>query len=256
MASDPELGSVITAEPELWGVEQVEAERVLIRLAVKTVPLEQWRVARALRARLKARARRGGHRADVTGTDHLQRRRRPAGVRPLASAPDVTELLVFLLIVLLAVVLIAGGLFLSRRGSRGADRCPTSSRRPPTVEAPPPKCEVARRTGRRGPEASSRRAVRERPRLRDRLGKTRAAFSGALTRRGKIDPETWDDLEEALLLADVGMPTTQRILEDVKARRRGGEGVRLRGGARAAQGRAARCCSSRATASCTRRRVS
>ncbi|MGZ4803877.1 MAG: mechanosensitive ion channel family protein [Acidimicrobiia bacterium] len=53
-AADPTLGSVITDEPEVWGVEQVEADHVLIRLAVKTVPLEQWRVARALRARLKA----------------------------------------------------------------------------------------------------------------------------------------------------------------------------------------------------------
>ncbi len=53
VAADPQLGSVITAEPELWGVEQVESDHVLIRLAVRTIPLEQWRVARALRARLK-----------------------------------------------------------------------------------------------------------------------------------------------------------------------------------------------------------
>ncbi len=54
MATDPEYGGAITDEPELWGVEAVEAERVMIRLAVKTLPLEQWRVARALRERLKA----------------------------------------------------------------------------------------------------------------------------------------------------------------------------------------------------------
>jgi small-conductance mechanosensitive channel len=53
-AADRELGSVITDAPEVWGIEQVEADHVLIRLAVKTVPLEQWKVARALRARLKA----------------------------------------------------------------------------------------------------------------------------------------------------------------------------------------------------------
>ena len=45
---------MITDEPEVWGIEQVEADHVLIRLAVKTAPLEQWKVARALRARLKA----------------------------------------------------------------------------------------------------------------------------------------------------------------------------------------------------------
>jgi small-conductance mechanosensitive channel len=54
MTDDPELGTLITDEPELWGVERVEAEQVMIRLAVRTLPLEQWRVARALRERLKA----------------------------------------------------------------------------------------------------------------------------------------------------------------------------------------------------------
>jgi moderate conductance mechanosensitive channel len=52
--SDPDLNGVITDDPEIWGVEAVEADHVLIRLAVKTVPLEQWKVARALRARIKA----------------------------------------------------------------------------------------------------------------------------------------------------------------------------------------------------------
>jgi moderate conductance mechanosensitive channel len=52
--SDPDLGPAITDDPEVWGIEAVEADHVLIRLAVKTVPLEQWKVARGLRARLKA----------------------------------------------------------------------------------------------------------------------------------------------------------------------------------------------------------
>jgi fused signal recognition particle receptor len=62
--------------------------------------------------------------------------------------------------------------------------------------------------------------VVERPRLRDRLGGTRKAFSGAFGRiRGrKIDDETWDELEESLLLADVGMLTTTRLLDGVRTR--------------------------------------
>jgi fused signal recognition particle receptor len=58
------------------------------------------------------------------------------------------------------------------------------------------------------------------PRLRDRLGRTRSALSGYLrSMRGhKIDDATWDDLEEALLLADVGMPTSQRLLDAVRTR--------------------------------------
>jgi fused signal recognition particle receptor len=124
----------------------------------------------------------------------------------------MSELIVILLIALLAVILIAGGLFLSRRSARTA--APTAA---PPPAAPPPVPEVLEPPA-AVPELEVEAPVRERPRLRDRLGKTRAAFAGALTRRARIDPETWDELEEALLLADVGLPTTQRILEDVKAR--------------------------------------
>jgi fused signal recognition particle receptor len=143
-----------------------------------------------------------------------------------------SELVVILLIVALAVLLIAGGLFLSRRSARGeAPPAPPILREPPPAppEAPPrPAPEVAvepepapEPEAPPAPEEPAPVAVVERPRLRDRLGKTRAALSGAftgITGRGKVDPETWDDLEEALLLADVGLPTTTRILEDVKAR--------------------------------------
>src|SRR5439155_17488345 len=62
--------------------------------------------------------------------------------------------------------------------------------------------------------------VVERPRLRDRLARTRGTFSGAFGRmRGhKIDDETWDELEESLLLADVGMVTTTRLLDALRSR--------------------------------------
>ena len=43
----------VLEEPEVWGVEQLGADGVAIRLVVKTPPLAQWDVARALRARLK-----------------------------------------------------------------------------------------------------------------------------------------------------------------------------------------------------------
>ena len=56
------------------------------------------------------------------------------------------------------------------------------------------------------------------PRLRGRLGRTRAAFSGLRGRRGRLDDECWDELEETLLGADVGMPLTMRLLEELKAR--------------------------------------
>jgi small conductance mechanosensitive channel len=44
----------ILTEPEVWGVEELTPTAVKIRVVVQTLPLEQWRVARELRARIKA----------------------------------------------------------------------------------------------------------------------------------------------------------------------------------------------------------
>ena len=58
------------------------------------------------------------------------------------------------------------------------------------------------------------------PNLRSRLGKARAALSGALgavVGRSGISDDTWDELEEALLLADVGFAVTQQLLEPLRA---------------------------------------
>src|SRR4249919_602535 len=63
--------------------------------------------------------------------------------------------------------------------------------------------------------------VEERPRFRDRLGKARAALTGALVGvrgRAGIDNDTWDQLEEALLRADVGVGVTDALLDDLKGR--------------------------------------
>jgi moderate conductance mechanosensitive channel len=43
----------ILEEPEVWGVESLDADGITIRLVVKTRPLTQWKVARELRARIK-----------------------------------------------------------------------------------------------------------------------------------------------------------------------------------------------------------
>ncbi len=45
----------------------------------------------------------------------------------------------------------------------------------------------------------------------------------ALRGRGSVDEQTWDDLEEALLRADVGVATTTALLEDLRQRVRSGE---------------------------------
>jgi fused signal recognition particle receptor len=62
-------------------------------------------------------------------------------------------------------------------------------------------------------------AVAERPRLRDRLGKARSLFGGylgAIRSRERIDESTWEALEEALILADVGADTAMALLDDLR----------------------------------------
>jgi fused signal recognition particle receptor len=60
-----------------------------------------------------------------------------------------------------------------------------------------------------------------RPRFRDRLGKARGLFGGFLgsvRTRTKIDEETWEELEEALIRADVGMAASTALLDQLRAR--------------------------------------
>ena len=52
---DDDFAGVIIEEPEVWGVESLLPDRVLVRVTLKTAPLEQWRVAREMRERVKAR---------------------------------------------------------------------------------------------------------------------------------------------------------------------------------------------------------
>lgn len=56
---------------------------------------------------------------------------------------------------------------------------------------------------------------------RGRLERARSALAGALGSlrgRERLDDEAWDDLEEALIRADVGVATTQTLLEAVRSR--------------------------------------
>lgn len=43
----------VLEEPEVWGVEQLDANAIVIRLVVKTLPADQYAVSRELRQRLK-----------------------------------------------------------------------------------------------------------------------------------------------------------------------------------------------------------
>jgi small conductance mechanosensitive channel len=54
MWRDPVWRDRMLDQPDVWGVEDIGVGGILLRLVVKTVPLEQWNVARELRARIKA----------------------------------------------------------------------------------------------------------------------------------------------------------------------------------------------------------
>jgi fused signal recognition particle receptor len=150
------------------------------------------------------------------------------------------ELVLILGIILVLVLAASGVAVASRRSQRrlaaaerdAADRAVTQPKpspvTPPETEAPrpatapadveaPPQEPVA-------PEPEPAAAEPEapvRPRLRDRLGKARAllaGYFGDIRGRSAIDDEVWDELEEALIRADVGVATTGRILDDLRGR--------------------------------------
>jgi small conductance mechanosensitive channel len=52
---DEDFGGVVIEQPEIWGIEAVTADAITMRVTMKTAPLEQWRVGREMRARIKAR---------------------------------------------------------------------------------------------------------------------------------------------------------------------------------------------------------
>jgi moderate conductance mechanosensitive channel len=52
---DEDYDGVIIEEPEIWGIEAITPDAITLRVTLKTAPMEQWRVARVLRERIKSR---------------------------------------------------------------------------------------------------------------------------------------------------------------------------------------------------------
>ena len=53
MATSAQWRRKVLEKPEIWGIESISAEAIVIRLVIKARPAEQWAVARELRLRLK-----------------------------------------------------------------------------------------------------------------------------------------------------------------------------------------------------------
>jgi small conductance mechanosensitive channel len=54
LVEEEEWKPLVLDRPEVWGVEQMTVDAVVLRLVVKTAPLQQWAVQRELRRRIKA----------------------------------------------------------------------------------------------------------------------------------------------------------------------------------------------------------
>ena len=52
---DDDFKGRVIEEPSVWGVQELGPDAVVVRVAMKTAPLEQWAVAREMRQRIKAR---------------------------------------------------------------------------------------------------------------------------------------------------------------------------------------------------------
>ena len=75
---DENFKDVILEPPEVWGVERFDKDGVVVRVVLKTAPLQQWLVARTMREHIKNRFDRAGIRiptsfrttATTEETDH------------------------------------------------------------------------------------------------------------------------------------------------------------------------------------------
>ena len=84
--------------------------------------------------------------------------------------------------------------------------------------------ELARVDG-TGADDKAVAAEEEAPNVRERAGRTRSLFTQAFQSiRGRgIDAATWDELEETLLLADIGIGLATRLLDPLRAAVKAGE---------------------------------
>ncbi|WP_456698404.1 mechanosensitive ion channel family protein [Aeromicrobium sp. P5_D10] len=64
--ADAQFAGVIIEPPEVWGVERFDKDGAVVRVVLKTAPMKQWLVARAMRQRVKARFDEEGIRIPTT----------------------------------------------------------------------------------------------------------------------------------------------------------------------------------------------
>jgi small-conductance mechanosensitive channel len=73
MWQEPDWHGVILEKPEVWGVQELSTDEIVVRLAARTAPQRQWEVARELRQRMKIALDAAGNdeQAPGSGSDDL-----------------------------------------------------------------------------------------------------------------------------------------------------------------------------------------
>jgi fused signal recognition particle receptor len=136
---------------------------------------------------------------------------------------------VILILVIAVLALGAGGWLLFVRPRRGRPAAPSGPAAPPAIKAAPAG-EAATGAGEAGkPQATASVIEVERPppsagrmvRLRARLARSQSSVGSALLNllsRDRLDDETWDEMEEVLITADVGVAVARVMAEDLKTK--------------------------------------
>ena len=134
-------------------------------------------------------------------------------------------------IVIAAIVVVAAiigfGILNARSAARlGSAPSPASLHEPkaPGISDASPPDDALRHQGDAEPAALGSDDDEASPSYRERLGRSRGIFDAIRSKVGRttIDQGDLDDLEEALIRADIGVSTTQRILTHVAAAKKAG----------------------------------
>jgi fused signal recognition particle receptor len=138
---------------------------------------------------------------------------------------------VILIIVIAVLALVTGGWLLFVRPRRGRTSAPSGP--PPSLPATPsapggaPAAEETAEAGK--PQATAAVIEVERPppsagrmvRLRARLARSQSSVGSALLNllsRDRLDDETWDEMEEVLITADVGVAPARVMVDDLRTK--------------------------------------
>ncbi len=138
---------------------------------------------------------------------------------------------VILIIVIAVLALGTGGWLLFVRPRRGRVSAPPAQPSLPTTPAKPSQAEQAEQAAAEPGEPQATAAVIEveRPppsagrmvRLRARLARSQSSVGSALLNllsRDKLDDATWDEIEEVLITADVGVVPARLMVDDLKTK--------------------------------------